>query len=343
LEFILAKTGKFWKELQGKRLFLSGGTGFFGAWFLESFSFANEELNLDASLVVLTRNVDAIKQRLPHALGFKHVHFHQGDIRSFDFPEQPFSHVIHAATASGTEYLTLNSLETLSTIADGTRRVLDFAKTCSVEKFLYVSSGAVYGTQPSELSHIPESYMGSPDPLNLKSTYGEGKRFAEHLSLLYGEQYGFEVKIARPFALAGPYLPLNAHFAIGNFLKNILEEHPIEISGDGTPLRSYLYAADLAVWMWTILFEGKAGRAYNVGSEEAISIADLANLMASGRQKGAKLPVHIAKPPIPGALPVRYVPSTSRAQSELNLKQTYSLTQSIGQMVDWYQTHYPRV
>lgn len=115
--------------------------------------------------------------------------------------------------------------------------------------------------------------------------------------------------------------------AIGNFIRDGLSGGSIVVNGDGTPYRSYLYAADLAIWLWTILFKGNSYRPYNVGSEEAITIADLANTVADCFQK--QIDVKIAKSPGPNSPPERYVPSTKRTREELGLHQIVDLREGI--------------
>ena len=335
LDQILAQTRDLWEELRGQRLFITGGTGFFGTWLLESFAWVNARLDLKASALVLTRNPDAFCRKAPHLASDSSIRFHAGDIRSFDFPEGTFSHVIHAATEASATLNEEAPLAMCDTIVLGTRRALDFARICGAGKFLLTSSGAVYGKQPSDLSHIPEEYLSAPDPANPGSAYGEGKRAAELLSVVFAKQFGLEVKIARCFAFVGPHLPLDTHFAIGNFIRDGLKGGPILVKGDGTPYRSYLYAADLAVWLWTILFRGVVSRPYNVGSPEAISIAELARAVAETFTP--LVSVRITKATAPEKPAERYVPSVARAQSELGLQPRTSLNEAIRRTARWHR------
>ena len=339
LEHVLAHTEVFWDELRGQRIFISGGTGFFGCWLLESFAWANTKLCLNAQAVVLSRNPQAFAIKAPHLVANKTISFHTGDVRDFAFPTGSFSHVIHAATEASVKLNQESPLVMLDTIIEGTRHMLDFAVACGAKKFLLTSSGAVYGKQPPELTHTPEEYVGSPDPLDPASAYGEGKRAAELLCAIYHRQLGLETKIARCFAFVGPYLPLDAHFAIGNFIRDALRGGPIKVNGDGTPYRSYMYAADLAIWLWTILLFGQPSRAYNVGADEDKDIASFAQCVAQLAGNNVEV-VFGAKPKL-GQPAQRYAPNVQRGRKELNLEIWTALAEAIRRTVEYYKITRP--
>ena len=331
LEHVLAHTRPLWEQLRGGRIFVTGATGFFGAWLLETFAYANSALNLGASLVGLSRDPAAFYAKVPHLAGESSITLHRGDVRDFEFPEGAFTHVIHAGTTSSAP---VPPAEMLDTIIRGTQRTLDFAVVSGANRFLFVSSGAVYGKQPTEITHIPETYNGAPDPMDPNSAYGEGKRVGELLCSMAHQEHGLETTIARCFAFVGPHLPLDAHFAIGNFIRDSIKGEAIQVK-DGTPYRSYLYAADLAVWLWSILFKGEFCHPYNVGSDQEITIADLARTVAS------VLEAHHSSPPAtssPEPFPSRYIPSGSRSREELGLKEWISREEAIRKTAAWWRS-----
>jgi nucleoside-diphosphate-sugar epimerase len=329
---ILEHTVGLWEPLRDGRLFITGGTGFFGTWLLQSLLWANEEFGLRTQAVVLSRNWRAFCEKAPHLAVDRAVSHCDGDVRDFAFPSGSFSHIIHAATEASARLNDEDPLLMLDTIVAGTRRVLDFARHCGARRLLLASSGAIYGRQPPEVSHVAEDFSGGPDPASPRSAYGEGKRMAEHLAVLYARQFGLEPTIARGFAFVGPHLSLDIHYAVGNFIRDGLHGGPIVVHGDGTPYRSYLCAADMAVWLWNILLRGQPCRPYNVGSEEAISVGALAHAVADAFRPSP--PVQILQLPAPGRPAERYVPSTARARNELGLRQTVGLAEAIRRTIE---------
>jgi nucleoside-diphosphate-sugar epimerase len=333
LNHILARTKDLWEELRGKKVFITGGTGFFGCWFLESFAWANEKLNLNASMLVLTRDWEAFQKKSPHLTNQNSISFHIGDVRSFDFPEGKFDYIIHAAASLNSGLNGKDSLDVIDIIVEGTRHTLEFGRKCGVKKFLLVSSGAVYGKQPQETTHIREDFQGAPDPTDWHSSYGEGKRAAELFTIVYSRQYGFEAKIPRCFAFVGPYQKLDGHWAIGNFIRDGFNGGPIIVKGDGSAYRSYLYAADLMIFLWAILFKGKSCQPYNVGSDSEINILSLAELVSSVFK--IQKDIVISGKPVSTNNIDRYIPSIKRAQDELNLHQEIDLQDAIKRTIKY--------
>lgn len=300
--------------LAGKRIFLTGGTGLFGKWLLTALH------ETHAELVLLSRDPEAFRKSFPLVESMA-VEFVKGDVQDFEFPAGHFDYCIHAATPVVSDDLSHADDEMTAVIVEGTKRVLEFAQSADVGRMLYVSSGAVYGVQPPELERIPETLACNP-----VSTYGIGKLRAEGLC----RESGLDCVIARCFAFVGPEMPLDAHFAIGNFIGNCLRNEPIVIKGDGTAMRSYMYATDLAEWLLKILLKGVKGEAYNVGSEDAISIADLADKVR--RVLSAENPIEIkVKRGLDGRPFSRYIPSIEKARKLLSLELRVGLDEAIAE------------
>jgi nucleoside-diphosphate-sugar epimerase len=347
LEHILNATASIWEEVRGRRVFLTGGTGFFGCWLVESFCHVNRVLGLNAQATLLTRDPVQFAEKCPHLAADPAITLLAGDVRNFAFPQGEFHYVIHAATDSSLKRPREEPLEMLTTILGGTERTLEFASRCGARKFLLTSSGAVYGRQPAEMTHLPESFLGAPDSLDAANVYAEGKRASELMCAVYqkaqsitpetGKAEGeiLECKIARCWAFCGPHLPLDAHFAIGNFIGDVLSGRPIVISGDGTPRRSYLYGADLAIWLWTILFRAPTLVPINVGSERDISIRELAEIVATTLNPTTE--IRVSKQAVAGTPASRYVPSLVRAREMLGLRELVGLEEAILRTAAWYR------
>lgn len=308
-------------------IFLTGGTGFFGKALLRQWAVLYKKGQTNVRVTLLSRNPGQFAKQYPSLVEHHWLNLVGGDVCDPNsLPQGGFTHVLHAATDSTTGPQ-LTPLQRTDQIVTGTRNILNLAVASGAKRFLLTSSGGVYGPQPAELERIPEDYLGMPDPLNPNNAYGVAKRYAEHLCALYKEEHGLGTVIARCFAFVGRDLPLDVHFAIGNFIRDALKSPEIIVNGDGTQVRSYMDQRDLSTWLLYMLENARPGSVYNIGSDQAITLEDLAlqvrDILAP------KKTVRILGKVIANGARSRYVPDISRARVDLGLDMEFSLSSSI--------------
>jgi dTDP-glucose 4,6-dehydratase len=333
INYVFKAVGDNWEQLKNQKLLLTGGTGFIGKWILSTFLHANRKLKLSAKVFIVSRNPEFVVRNYPLLKNYNEIYWIKKDIRQFD-PEdsEECSYCIHAATDVAAIDSPINIFDTC---VFGTKKVLDAMKLYPGRKrILVLSSGAVYGGFPSNIKCVSEDFFGALDLTDVSQAYGVGKRASEFQSIAYAsENSEFEIVISRLFALVGPYLPLNKHFAIGNFIQSAIENKDIIINGDGTPLRSYLYTSDLTHWLWKLLFNAPKGRSYNVGGMESISILDLA--LKVNKLIGGAGSVKILGASNSNTLRQSYLPSLNKIFEDLNLKETINLDTAIIKTGSW--------
>ncbi len=319
LVHILNESHRELEELRGKSIFITGGTGFFGKWLLAGLLCADAELGLGLRLTVLSRDPASFLQRHPEIANVPGLRFVKGHVVDFPLDDYRADHVIHTAADTTAFTTDADERERSRTIVEGTRRMLDLTRKSGAQRILNISSGAIYGTFAAQPAGAKEEDEASAHPL---TPYGQSKRAAERLCV----ESGLDFVTARAFAFLGPYLPLDAHFAAGNFLRDALRGGPILVRGDGTALRSYLHPADLVVWLLRILLRGQSARAYNVGSDEVVSTAELARHIANAVQPKCEVVIQAVQPQGPQNI---YLPDIHRARAELNLDVGISLSDAI--------------
>lgn len=302
-ELVLA-SAELWSRLAGRRIFLTGASGFFGCWLLETVLFANHHYSLGLEVVALTRDPARFLEKWPHLA--QQITLWQGDMGDFPFPEGSFSHVIHGAAEVGSG----------AGLLEGGLRVLEFTRQCEAERCLLVSSGAVYGSAPG--------FVTEQHPLAPNTDYGRAKLQLE-------QAWGLRATIARCFTFIGPYLSLHAGFAASDLLRDALAGRPLQIHGNGLTRRSYLYAGELSVWLWTLLLNGTVGRSYNVGSQQANSVAELADQIA---EAAGGLPIQV----LGESAGNDYLPDTTRIRTELGLQQRISLPEAVARTWRWLRS-----
>ncbi|MEX3935930.1 NAD-dependent epimerase/dehydratase family protein [Paraburkholderia phymatum] len=350
LAAVLVGSEALWRELNGVHVLVTGGTGFVGCWLLEAALWARARFRIDLRISVLARRPERLAAIAPHLAADPAITLVRGDIRNGDLPSHdgqagdgrrvPYTHVIHAATATNVSLDNPPPLAAFDASVMGTRHVLDLCERHAVKRFLLISSGAVYGR-----THALDRPLTESDPLasvrgDLAGAYALGKAAAEFLSVASGAAHGFTAVAARCFSFIGPYQPFNSGFAAGNFMRDALEGKSIQIKGDGTPIRSYLYGADMAMWLWTMLLRGEHGEIFNVGSDRPISIGELARQIA--REVPAAVPVRecpvvVAGQPT-GHRPELFAPDVGLARARLGLDVVTPLDAAIRRTAAWAAT-----
>ena len=271
----------------------------------------------NAEWIIVSRNPEAFFRDCPQFSNMPGVRFVVGDVLhanvlANDKDIGAVEAIIHAAALLDP---VAAEDKILAASIDGTRHVISLARSLGCTKILFTSSGAVYGQRTTPSKEDDECRPFTP--------YGKGKAAAERLLV----ESGLDIKLARCFSFVGPHLNRRIYYAIGNFIQNCIDGKPIVINGDGTPLRSYLYADDLVEWLFAILERGESGRPYNVGSDREVSIRELAETVRT--VLGSKSEIVVKGTPVPGAKPSVYVPNIDRARNELGLEVKVALEDSI--------------
>jgi dTDP-glucose 4,6-dehydratase len=340
LKDVAERVGESFATISGKKILITGGTGFLGSYLLETLAYANKNILAEpCTAFVLTRDAEKFSARMPHIVSLKEIKILEGDVRSYDFSRIGCSHIIHAATPSDPSIVRNEPLTLMETISLGTTNVLKAASKKNIESFLFLSSGAVYGKQPPELKRVPEDCTYGPDISQGRFGYAEGKRFAEVLCAAYREKYGLPAKIARLFTFVGPYQKLSAGFASTEFMRNCFNKEKIRIIDGGRTIRSYCYSADLAVALWKILLDESRHNIYNVGSEEEVSIKKLAEMIRNNFPYETDI---ITEGPGSGAgLPDRYLPDITRLRTEYGYDLKYPAKEAIRRTIEWFRNSNP--
>ena len=239
----------------------------------------------------------------------------EGDVRSFHLPDARFTHVIHAASDATPQLCIERPLLVLDTIVDGTRRVLDFAVQSGAKRFLFTSSGAVYGRAAGRHAPYPRDLCRRSRPdgaaVGLRGGQAHGRDVVHRLRAQIVTSHACRHGASPSSAPIFRWTPISPS-AISS--ATVPRAGPIRVNGDGTPVRSYLYAADLAIWLWTMLVAARREGPTTWDRSVPFLSRSWRDMVAGDGTVGAS-----PERQHPGRLPERYVPSCERARTRIEL------------------------
>ncbi len=323
LESIINDTQSLWPR--NKNFFVTGGTGFFGRWLIESISLLENKLNSNNTFYILSRGDAKVNLKKIPALNQSCFKIIQGDLKDFILPPVAFDYVIHAAADVGQAKLGGQLLEVYQTLVSGTQNLLEQLKKQKLTKFLLVSSGAVYGPHSVPVNEQSNCQLSME---NLSSAYAEGKRSAEWLTLAYSKTHGLPVNCVRCFAFVGPYA--DPGMAVMDFLNAKANGKSVVVKAPET-VRSYMYPTDLICGLFLILFRADSQKTYNLGSDHQVTLGQLA-LKITGNKSDAQDNVVDSANGLSGTF---YVPNVDKLNRELNFKLKVNLDTALTKTLNW--------
>lgn len=326
------------EKLKGTRWLITGTTGMICSYFMAFLCWLNET-ELDGTL-----HVTALQRRAPDPsdpnngflTGKSYVKFRTADLGKEWRPEdEEFDYIFHGATSAAPRAYMADPVGTINVNVKTTQALLEHAVTDKrLKALVYLSSGEIYGTPSIEDVPTKEEYCGVTDHLGSRSCYVESKRFAETLCMNYFRQYNVPVQIIRPIQLFGPGYRENDSRAWVEFIVKGMRGEQIEILGDGTARRAYCYLADAVTQIFAVLQRGEIGAVYNIGSEEHLSIRELADMIASLGTPPVEVVVRNKLPDYLKSSPQISCPSIARVAALATLLHT-PIRDGLRNSIDW--------
>ena len=319
------------QEMGNSSFFITGGSGLFGAWILSFFNWSVKRKYADPKLTILSRQDFSSSSS---------VKFICGDIKNFKNYDLKYTYTLHMAAPSASEtYRSMDELDKFQVLAKGTEALLNSARLNTEKRTLILSSGALFGGfDETKVDKISESERHAPAYADDLQALSIGKRVAEFLTKEFCCKGYIDASIARCFSFIGPGLPTDLHYAVGNFVAQAVAGENIVIRGSGRPIRSFMHLGDMVFWIMTILFRGRTGEDYNVGSKNGISILELAKEIVDVLETRSEI-VILGEPDKTSGNSSNYyyVPDTCKAESELGLFCRTELRTSIKEYADYLQ------
>ena len=292
-----------WEKLQECNVLITGATGLIGGCLVEVLMSRG-----DVNVYAAGRNEERAYRRFAEYKDNPRFHFFKYDVSrslsegtsspSSEGNPIPFHYIIHAASDASPAAFSSTPVDVIKSNIYGTANLIEYGMVNGMRRFLYVSTGEVYGEggateETPDGPAFKETDSGYVNPVLPRSCYPSSKRAAETLCAAYKEQYDADVVIARPCHTYGPHFTPSDNRVYAQFIRNVLRGEDIVMKSDGSQFRSWCYVDDSVRALLYILFKGEAGEAYNIADKNSnVTIRQLAEMIAgaAGRKVVLQIP-----------------------------------------------------
>lgn len=342
IQKITGSMRKISNSLSGKTIVITGGLGFIGKYLISTFIFLNDHvLKKQCKLIIIDNHITSLKNNAAFFSNKKNITYLEHDVVTPVKLYGTIDYIIHAAGIASPFYYQKYPLETVDVAVNGTRNMLDLAKTKQAKSILFFSSSEIYGDPQPNAIPTKETYFGNVSSIGPRSCYDESKRLGEALCMIYYNYFKTSVKIVRPFNIFGPGMVPNDFRVVPRFIYSVLHNEQIPVHGDGKQTRTFCYISDAVVGFFLVLLAGKNGEVYNVGSnQKEISINHLAKIFNTVFDNKLKVKNIPYPKNYPQGGPKRRCPDVSKIKKELGYRPRVGLEKGLIRTLAWCKNNW---
>lgn len=286
IEFIHSRID--FSRFENKTVLVTGATGLIGSAIIISMLEWNRKSTAKINVAAVVRNIEKA-ERVFCDYGKNEIEYIVADICSVSADEVKADYIIHGASQTSSKAFVNEPVETIMTAIQGTKNMLDIAKSGNCSGFVYLSSMEVYGT-PLTDEKIYEDRPSDLNVMEVRTCYPESKRMCENLCVSYASEYGVPAKVVRLTQTFGQGVQYNDGRVFAEFARCVIENRNIVLKTKGETKRNYLYTADSVTAILTVLLDGEKANAYNAANEDTYcSIYEMACEAAKLNENGIEV------------------------------------------------------
>ncbi|WP_270438389.1 NAD-dependent epimerase/dehydratase family protein [Blautia massiliensis (ex Durand et al. 2017)] len=295
MEYILQSKFFDWNLVKDSTILVTGGTGLIGSTLINSLVYANIKKTYNIKILSIVRDIKKAERMFFEQIESQSkLKFIEGSMENIPGIEENIDYIIHCASPTASSFFVEHPVETIKTAVEGTINILELAKSKKVKGMVYLSSMEIYGKVEKDET-LQETELGYIDPLNVRNCYPESKRICENLCASYAAEYQvpvYQIRLAQTF---GPGIAYEDKRVFAMMARNAIEGKDIILQTKGDSKHPYVYTAQAATAIFTVLLNGNVGESYNVSNPVTYcSIYEMGKLVAEKLTDG-KIKVKIAK------------------------------------------------